>query len=347
MDAQSQIADYFACGDAEDAIEVFGLNTFAWCGNSSYSQSGYDTLYTKLQPLNIPAVFTETGCNTPSPRTWDEVSVMLGSVFPNVFSGVIVYEWAEEENNYGLIAYPSNSSTGGFPSPLADYDNLQRVLSTVSPVSTSKADYTPSNTPPACPSDSTWTIDGSAPLPTIAELKIDTVTARTTYIDPTAAETTGSSATGSQTGTSTGSAAAASGSQAAQGGQGLSTGAVAGIAVGAVVIGLALIAGAFILFRRRQRSRLAAAQRQSGPMDASVYNDTYTKSELSGISAGRHVGPKPELEGNQMRWHQPSRNAVPAEMEARQRNSRFAEVEGHVPTSYYEKMGSSDESSSS
>ena len=90
---QSLIADYLACGDEADTVEIFGLNAFGWCGNSSYAVSGYDTLYTQLQHLNIPAVFTEVGCNTITPRTFEEVAVILGSVFPIAFSGTIVYEW--------------------------------------------------------------------------------------------------------------------------------------------------------------------------------------------------------------------------------------------------------------
>lgn len=29
-------AEYFACGDEGEAIELYGLNVYAWCGRSSY-----------------------------------------------------------------------------------------------------------------------------------------------------------------------------------------------------------------------------------------------------------------------------------------------------------------------
>ncbi|KPI38321.1 1,3-beta-glucanosyltransferase gas2 [Cyphellophora attinorum] len=255
---QQATADYLACGDEADSIDMYGLNAYSWCGNSSYSEAGYDKLYERLQPLNIPAVFTEVGCNIIQPRTFDEVSVILGSVFPNAFSGAIVYEWAQEENDYGLVEYPS-SSTGGFPDPLPDYTNLQKVFSTAKPVNTPRADYTPSNTPPACPTtDDNWTVDGDATLPTIAGLNIKTVSARTTYIDAAAAETTGAETTAT-TGTSAGVVANSTSSSDESGGgapsndnQGLSTGAIAGIAIGGALVGiLAIVAGLFI-FRRRK-----------------------------------------------------------------------------------------------
>ena len=227
-----------------------------------------------------------------------------------------------------------------------DYSNLQKVFSTANPISTSKTDYTPSNTQPACPStDTSWTIDGFAPLPTIAALNIDTVTARTTYVDAAAAETSGTSITGSRTGTAAGQTSSASASSATEASQGLGTGAIAGIAVGGAIIGIAAIVGA-VFFARRRKVRLAAARHQEkGPGSQSAYNETNGKPELQGTSVGRFAGPKQELDGRATGGFHgqeyASRNAVPVEIDTRPRNAATYEVEGSVPTSYYDKMGSS------
>lgn len=142
--------NYLACGDRADAIELFGFNVYSWCGNSSYVRSGYDEVYTEFQNTNIPALFAETGCISSSPRTFGEVAAILGSVFPATFSGVIVYEWPLHVNGYGLVNY-TNRDDSGFPETLADYNNLGNIYTTASPVSTAMTDYTPSNSPPACP----------------------------------------------------------------------------------------------------------------------------------------------------------------------------------------------------
>jgi 1,3-beta-glucanosyltransferase GAS1 len=357
---QQSTADYLACGDEVDSIEMYGLNAYSWCGNSSYSEAGYDKLYERLQPLNIPAIFSEVGCNVIQPRTFDEVSVILGSVFPNAFSGAIVYEWAQEQNDYGLVEYPSNS-TGGFPSPLPDYSNLQKVLSTAKPVSTPRAEYTPSNSAPACPTtDDDWILDGDVTLPTIAGLNIKTVSAKTTYVNAAAAESTGAETT-AVTGTSAGAAAGSTSSSDESGGggaassdsQGLSTGAMAGIAVGGAFAGILAIAAGFFILRRRKAARAARGGGAQNSSSAYQANDSgHVKPELAGVSVAQ-VRPKQEMDASETRrgfagWK--SRNSVPTELDARQRISRAYEVEGSIPNEYYGKgsnLGSSDQTSSS
>jgi hypothetical protein len=64
--------DYLACGNSSEAIDFFGLNSYEWCGSSSYTQSGYQTLTTEIMSYPIPIFFSETGCNTPEPRTFGD-----------------------------------------------------------------------------------------------------------------------------------------------------------------------------------------------------------------------------------------------------------------------------------
>jgi hypothetical protein len=111
MNDDSQILgaaeDYFNCGDASTSIDFLGLNIYSWCGDSSFIESGYSELTTALANYSIPAFFSEYGCNLPGPtRTFSEVQSIYGSQMTDVFSGGIVFEYFEEDSEYGKPTYP-------------------------------------------------------------------------------------------------------------------------------------------------------------------------------------------------------------------------------------------------
>ncbi len=134
---------------------------------------------------NIPIFFSETGCNTPEPRTFDDQSAILGSEMDGTWSGAIIYEWIEEVNNYGLISYgPTQAPTamasnvingfvvGGTPTPISpDFENLSSQWATLNPTGVSANAYTTTETPPPCPAYTSglWEISGDVPLPTLNE----------------------------------------------------------------------------------------------------------------------------------------------------------------------------------
>ena len=97
------LQDYLACGpDPSQAADFFSLNVYEWCGKSSFGGSGYDQLVANASGLQIPIFISETGCNKPEPRTFDDFDSILGKDMDGSWSGAIVYEWIEEMNNYGL-----------------------------------------------------------------------------------------------------------------------------------------------------------------------------------------------------------------------------------------------------
>jgi len=98
------LQNYLACGtNASEALDFFSLNAYEWCGESSYQVSGYEQLTQNITEYNIPIFFSEVGCNTPKPRTFDDQAAIFGSEMSQYWSGVMIYEWIEESNNYGLI----------------------------------------------------------------------------------------------------------------------------------------------------------------------------------------------------------------------------------------------------
>lgn len=165
-------------------LEFYGLNSYRWCGQSSFDQSGYSAIYAQTQNYPIPIFMSETGCIVPEPRTFQDQTALLGPEMDDVWSGAIIYEWIQEENHYGLITYGGGNTddndyaapAGGFlrsgtPTPITPgFTNLQNVWATLNPTgSVSAAAYTPTLSPLACPTyqAGAWQVDPSAALPTI------------------------------------------------------------------------------------------------------------------------------------------------------------------------------------
>lgn len=180
------LQNYLACGsNSSESVDFYSLNAYEWCGESSYDVSGYDMLQQNASGYPVPIFFSETGCNTPEPRTFDDQSAIFGSDMEGTWSGAIIYEWIEETNNYGLISYgPSVAPTatgvgivGGYtvtgtPTPISpDFDNLSSQWATLSPSGVSVNAYNPTTHVLACPSytSSLWEVSGNVPLPTLGE----------------------------------------------------------------------------------------------------------------------------------------------------------------------------------
>lgn len=235
------------------------MNIYSWCGNSSYYRAGYDKLYEEFQDLNIPVLFSETGCvSNDDGRDFAEVGTMLGPVFQALFSGTVVYEWAMRPSRYGIVKY-SNDHYTGFPSTLDDYNALSTVFSTAHPTGTARTAYKPSNSAPACPpanSSASWPVNAAAVLPTIAGLDAGTVTARTTITTSHTGTETSTSTAGSKGGESEGQEEDDEDDEDGTGGNGgLSAGAIAGIAVGCAVLVIGILVAAFLVWRRRRAQK--------------------------------------------------------------------------------------------
>lgn len=107
--------NYFQCslkGDDGDMSmgDIFALNSYSWCGESSFEKAKYDQLVTGLKGATVPVFFSEYGCNTPSPRVFTEVGTIYSSKMSGVFSGGVVYEYTQEDNNYGLVDMKDDGS---------------------------------------------------------------------------------------------------------------------------------------------------------------------------------------------------------------------------------------------
>jgi len=237
------LQDYLACGsNSSESIDMFGLNAYEWCGDNTIETSGYSTLNDYAQGYNIPIFFSETGCNTVQPRTFEDQSAIFGSQMNDLWSGAIIYEWIEETNSYGLISYGSTVaatvvasgvqagiSRTGTPTPVSpDFTNLQNQWATLTPTGVASSAYNPSTlTPPACPSSTAggWLVDGDVKLPSVGQ---------TQQVSTSGA----ASITGTATGSATGSAASATSTKkgSASGGK-----EIAGMSAGLVAVMLGFV----------------------------------------------------------------------------------------------------------
>jgi hypothetical protein len=157
------LAHYFNCGTADESIDFWGYNIYSWCGDSSYTESGYDQRTAEFANYSVPAFFAEYGCNTVEPRPFTEVQAIYGKNMTGVWSGGIVYMYFQETNNYGLV-----SVSGTSVSKLAGFTSLSAQLAKATPSSTASSAYTVTNTvAQACPATGTAWAAASA-LPPIA-----------------------------------------------------------------------------------------------------------------------------------------------------------------------------------
>lgn len=103
-------ANYFQCDvkTADSRADFFGLNSYSWCGDSDYHASGYDVLTEDFANSSFPVIFSEYGCNAVQPRKFSEVQALYGEDMSQAFAGGLVYEYAQEENDYGLVVVDSS-----------------------------------------------------------------------------------------------------------------------------------------------------------------------------------------------------------------------------------------------
>ncbi|KAK3819725.1 MAG: Glucanosyltransferase-domain-containing protein [Benniella sp.] len=162
-----QIQAYFNCGKDEERIDFFGINLYEWCGaEATYQNSGYANRTQDIASYSIPVFLSEFGCNLITPRTFPEVKSIFGPDMTNDWSGGIVYEWSQEDNNYGLVQIKPDNTVSILP----DYNNLKSALAPLHPKGVKMDAFTETRPASTCPPISaTWEPSAKlAPTPSSA-----------------------------------------------------------------------------------------------------------------------------------------------------------------------------------
>lgn len=116
------LANYLECGEPGTNVDFYGVNSYQWCGHQTFESSGYDTLVDNYADYSLPIFFSEFGCNAITPRMFQEIDSLFSQQMTSIFSGGLVYEYAQENNNYGLVEIAPDGSAH----MLEDFDTLQR-----------------------------------------------------------------------------------------------------------------------------------------------------------------------------------------------------------------------------
>ncbi|KAJ1895383.1 40S ribosomal protein S27 [Kickxella alabastrina] len=172
MDIRMNLINYFNCGSEETRVDFYGINIYRWCGDETdFKTSGFADVTKNMTDYKIPSLLTEFGCNKIRPRTFPDVKSLYGSDMNSVFSGGIMYEFTEEDNEYGIVKVsygnPKVEKTG-------DYDNLKKVYSGLSTKGVKMSDYKPGGKDSVCPKVSDmWEVksDVLPPTPSAARCK--------------------------------------------------------------------------------------------------------------------------------------------------------------------------------
>ncbi|KAJ1648583.1 1 3-beta-glucanosyltransferase gel4 [Coemansia erecta] len=172
MEIRMNLINYFSCGDKETRADFYGINTYRWCGDdATFQSSGYSDITKNMTDYTIPSLMTEFGCNLVRPRAFHEVDSILGSDMSDIFSGGIMYEFTEEDNNYGVVKVSYGSSE---VEKTEDYENLKKAYTKASPKGAKMNDYKPSGKDSVCPQvSSVWQVKGDTlpPTPSSARCK--------------------------------------------------------------------------------------------------------------------------------------------------------------------------------
>ncbi|KAG7862664.1 hypothetical protein KL919_001794 [Ogataea angusta] len=148
-DSETRVAsaNYFACGDDDERADFYGINMYEWCGNSSFSTSGYEDRTKEFSNLTIPVFFSEYGCNTIQPRRFTDIPTIFSDEMTDVWSGGIVYMYFEEDNNYGLVSAIDDTTV----STMTDFQYYSSEINNVSPTTATVASVSSTASELSCP----------------------------------------------------------------------------------------------------------------------------------------------------------------------------------------------------
>jgi hypothetical protein len=152
---RQQTADYMNCGTDDMRSDFFAFNDYSWC-NSNFQTSGWDQKVKNFTNYGLPIFLSEYGCITNRPRKFEEVQALMSSEMTSVYSGGLVYEYSNEENNYGIVTL-----SGGNVATSDEFSAYKDALQS-NPAPTGSGGASPTSHSVPCPAkDDSWQVDPS------------------------------------------------------------------------------------------------------------------------------------------------------------------------------------------
>ncbi|KAF8973849.1 glycoside hydrolase family 72 protein [Flammula alnicola] len=151
---RGELANFLTCdpsgGNSDStSIDLYGLNDYEWCGNSTF-QASYSATTTAFANYNVVAYFSEFGCITSPPRLWTEAIALFGSDMNTVWSGGIAFSYfpaQSAQGQFGMVTISTDSTT---VTTSADFTQLKTEYGLVSFINTPSQSSAAAASYPSC-----------------------------------------------------------------------------------------------------------------------------------------------------------------------------------------------------
>ncbi|KAF9045226.1 glycoside hydrolase family 72 protein [Panaeolus papilionaceus] len=158
-DFKQNLAEYLSCDPSSGnsdatSIDIFGLNNYEWCGDSTF-QSSYAGTTQLFENYNVVAYLSEFGCITKPPRLWTEVAAIFSSDMSPVWSGGLAFSYfprSSDVGDYGMVTISADNTT---VTPNNDFNTLKTQFGMVSFINSPTQSSAGASSFPSCPASST------------------------------------------------------------------------------------------------------------------------------------------------------------------------------------------------
>ncbi|KAK0752497.1 glycoside hydrolase family 72 protein [Schizothecium vesticola] len=156
---------YFNCGSDDERSDFFAFNDYSWC-NTDLKTSQWDQKVKNFTNYGLPIFLSEYGC-TANGRDFGEVQALMSRDMTGVYSGGLMYEYTNEENNFGIVQL-ENPATSTDVKELEGFAKFAHALATY-PAPTGDGGASASTHSVACPPKGPhWDVEDTQ-LPPIPE----------------------------------------------------------------------------------------------------------------------------------------------------------------------------------
>ncbi|KAH8839944.1 hypothetical protein MCOR27_003451 [Pyricularia oryzae] len=159
---RKQTAEYFNCGTDDARSDFFAFNDYSFCSTDPKT-AGWDVKARNFSDYGVPIFLSEFGCNL-NERNWGEIkALMTDKEILATWSGGLVYEYTEEENNYGIVKID-----GDKVEELSEFEPLVKAFKDY-PAPTDMAGARSEDRKSECPKEDEHWLIGTDKLPKMPE----------------------------------------------------------------------------------------------------------------------------------------------------------------------------------